>query len=149
MFLLALLSLFISGCVFNQEGQEQVKEQPTRPINVKNSVIENVDRKTGQEISEHLVELASQVPEVNDATAVVIGPYAIVGIDVKEELNRTEVGSVKYSVAESLKHDPNGKNALIVADPDITARLRHIAIDIDKGEPIEGILNDFGDIVAR
>ena len=40
---------------------------------------------------------------VNDATAVVVGKYAIVGIDVKAKLDRTRVESIKYSVAESLK----------------------------------------------
>ena len=43
------------------------------------------------------------MPGVNDATAVVVGKYAIVGIDVKAKLDRTRVESIKYSVAESLK----------------------------------------------
>ena len=85
---------------------------------LKNSYIENVDRKTGQEISKRLVELATSIPNVNDATAVVIGRYAIVGIDVNSKLERSQVGSIKYSVAESLKKDPYGANAIVVADAD-------------------------------
>ena len=46
---------------------------------------------------------SASVPGVNDATAVVVGKYAIVGIDVKAKLDRTRVESIKYSVAESLK----------------------------------------------
>ena len=61
---------------------------------------------------------------MNDATAVVLGPYAIVGIDVNKNLDRSEVGSIKYSVAESLKNDPYGARAVVVADPDMNARVK-------------------------
>ena len=37
------------------------------------------------DIAEHLVNIASSVPDVNDATALVFGRYAIVGIDVNKD----------------------------------------------------------------
>lgn len=97
----AILLIFsIAGCSNNEVNQKQENKSL---VNVKNSYIENVDRKTGQEISKRLVELATSVPNVNDATAIVIGRYAIVGIDVNSKLERSQVGTIKYSVAESLK----------------------------------------------
>lgn len=86
---------------------------------------------------------------MNDATAVVIGDYAIVGIDIDANIERSEVGSIKYSVAESLKHDPHGANAMIIADPDLYARLQEIGEDIRTGQPIEGIMNELSDITGR
>jgi YhcN/YlaJ family sporulation lipoprotein len=139
---------FISGCGLNNEANdENIRQQQN--IHVKNSTIQNVDRKTGQEVSRHLVDLATSFPNVKDATAVVLGNYAIVGIDVKENLDRSEVGATKYSVAESLKNDPYGANAIVVADPDITARLREIQEDIKNGEPFQGIINELADISGR
>lgn len=139
---------FISGCgLNNQANDENIRQQQN--IHVKNSTIQNVDRKTGQEVSHHLVDLATSIPNVKDATAVVLGNYAIVGIDVKENLDRSEVGATKYSVAESLKNDPYGANAMVVADPDITARLREIQEDIKNGEPFQGIINELADISGR
>lgn len=120
-----------------------------QPLHVKNSTVQNVDRMTGQEIAQHLVDLASRVPKVNDATAVVIGNYALVGIDVDEDLERSEVGMIKYSVAESLKKDPYGAQAVVIADPDMTARLREIGDDIKNGKPIQGIFNELADISGR
>ena len=64
-------------------------------------------------------------------------------------MDRSEVGSIKYSVAESLKNDPHGARAMIVADPDVNARLKEIGEDIRKGEPIEGIMNELADIAGR
>lgn len=146
-----LLLLLLTSCNQNNENNKvgQNPEMNQHTINVKNTTINNVDRKTGQDISKRLVNLATSIPNVNDATAVVIGPYAIVGIDIKENLERSEVGSIKYSVAESLKNDPDGASAFIIADPDITARLEEISDDIENGKPVQGIFNELADITGR
>lgn len=120
-----------------------------QPVAMKNNQTENVDRKTGQTISKRLVQLASDVPGVKDATAVVFGKYAIVGIDVDANLERSQVGTIKYSVAESLKHDPYGAESIVVADPDINARLKEIASDIRNGKPGQGIIRELADIAGR
>lgn len=138
--------LLLAGCAANGDQQSQTDNHIA---NVKNSTIDNVNRKSGQEISERLVDLATSIPNVNDATAVVIGRYAIVGIDINSNLERSEVGSIKYAVAESLKNDPYGAKAMIVADPDINARLGEIAEDIQDGEPVQGIFNELADITGR
>lgn len=148
-YLMLFATMFILfGCAEKNDDVAQ-KQSNNTAINVKNSTIENVDKQTGQQISQHLTELASSLPNVNDATAIVLGKYAIVGIDVNKDLDRSEVGSIKYSVAESLKHDPHGARAIVVADPDINARLKEIRDDIQKGEPIQGIMNELSDIAGR
>ncbi|WP_075981061.1 YhcN/YlaJ family sporulation lipoprotein [Bacillus massilinigeriensis] len=143
---LFLSILFLSGCGFNNGNNNQDNNSK---VSVNNSTIQNVDRKTGQQISKHLVNLATSIKGVNDATAVVLGKYAIVGIDVNSNIDRSQVGSIKYAVSEGLKDDPNGANAMVVADPDMTARLREISEDIQKGEPIQGIINELADISGR
>lgn len=140
-------TVLLAGCgINNNQGQEPQKQNV---VNVKNSAIQEVDQTSGQEISKRLVELASSIPNVNDATAIVLGKYAIVGIDINKNLERSEVGSIKYSVAESLKNDPYGARAVIIADPDLNARLKEVSTDIQKGEPIQGIMNELADIAGR
>lgn len=146
-FIVLLITLLTACGTNNNANEDNSKQQQT--INVRNTTIQNVDRQSGQEISQHLVDLASSIPNVNDATAVVLGNYAIVGIDVKEDLERSEVGAIKYSVAESLKNDPHGARAVVVADPDVTARIREISDDIRDGKPIQGIFNELADISGR
>jgi len=146
--LILAICLFLGGC--NTNNQKQITKSDNQSlVNVKNSYIESVDRKTGQEISKRLVNLATSIPNVNDATAVVIGNYAIVGIDVNAKIDRSQVGSIKYSVAESLKKDPYGANAVVVADADTTQRLREIQADIKNGRPIQGIMEELSDIAGR
>ncbi|EIJ81642.1 sporulation lipoprotein, YhcN/YlaJ family [Bacillus methanolicus PB1] len=144
--LLVLLLLNIAACNTQNEGAETKKQDL---VSVKNTAFEEVDRKTGQEISRRLAELATSIRNVNDATAVVLGKFAIVGIDVDSNIERSEVGTIKYSVAESLKQDPYGARAIVVADPDMNARLREISQDIENGEPIQGIINELSDITGR
>ncbi|MET3316957.1 UNVERIFIED_ORG: YhcN/YlaJ family sporulation lipoprotein [Peribacillus simplex] len=142
--------LLMTGCSMNnnnnEESQDNTKSNLTK---VNNSSVQETDRKTGQQTAKRLTGLAKSIPEVNDATAVVLGKYAIVGIDIDQDIERSQVGTIKYSVGESLKHDPNGANAIIVADPDIYERIREVAKDINNGKPVRGILNELADITSR
>jgi len=144
--MITALCLIIAGC---STKKELTNNQNENNVNVKNSYIENVDRKSGQEISKRLVKLATSVPNVKDATAVVLGRYAIVGIDVNAKIDRSQVGSIKYSVAESLRKDPYGANAVVFADADTTQRLQEIQTDINKGRPIQGIMEELADVAGR
>ncbi|MEH7013950.1 YhcN/YlaJ family sporulation lipoprotein [Neobacillus niacini] len=141
------LLLILAACNNNTNNAQNNEKQSL--VNVKNSYIEEVDRKTGQEISKRLVELATSIPNVHDATAVVIGRYAIVGIDVNSKIERSQVGTIKYSVAESLKKDPYGARAIVVADADTNQRLKEISADIQKGRPIQGIMEELADVAGR
>ncbi len=145
--LFTVIILLISGCGFNQ-NQAADKDNDDR-IQVKNTTNNQIDRKSGQEIARHLVDLAASIPEVNDATAVVLGQFAVVGIDVNSKLDRNRVESIKYSVAESLKHDPYGANAVVIADPDTVERVRQMGNEIGEGRPIVGILDELAQIVGR
>lgn len=98
---------------------------------------------------ERLSQLASRVKKVQSATAVVLGNWAVVGIMVDPKLERSEVGVVKYSVAEALKADPQGANAIVTADPGIVQRLREMSADMKAGRPVAGISEELGDIVGR
>lgn len=146
--MISVLLLFLPSCNLTQNAQNQNNDKQSL-VHVKNSYIEEVDRQTGQEVSKHLVELATSIPNVNDATAVVLGRYAIVGIDVNSKLERSQVGSIKYSVAESLKKDPHGARAVVVADADTMQRLKEINGDIKRGRPIQGIMEELADIAGR
>lgn len=144
-FLTSIIFFILGGCN-NYKVQNNSNEQL---VHVKNSSLQETNRKTRQEISKHLVSLATSIPHVNDAAAVVLGRYAFVGIDVDSKINRTEVGSIKYSVAEALKKDPNGAHSIVVADPDTTQRLKNISGEIKRGKPIQGIMNELAEVAGR
>ena len=142
--------MLLSACGIQNNARDEANELPgNRPIHVKNSAQEPVNREDGQAISRRLVKITESVPGVNDATAVVLGRLSVVGIDVKDNLERSKVESIKYSVAEALQNDPYGANAAVVADPDTVNRLRAMGREIQAGRPVKGILDELAAIVGR
>ncbi|WP_068672512.1 YhcN/YlaJ family sporulation lipoprotein [Oceanobacillus sp. Castelsardo] len=149
--IISLLTLFIfAGCAEqNKESSLESRETNDQFVQVKNSSPNEQAELSNSEIAAHLSNVASRIPEVNDATTVVAGPYAVVGIDVDKDLDRSRVGTIKYTVLESLYHDPYGKTAVVVADADVTERLKGIAEKIRQGHPVQGFVDELSAIVGR
>jgi YhcN/YlaJ family sporulation lipoprotein len=146
-FLSVILPFFIlMGCSIGNNRQDTTNRSL---VHVKNTVNESVQNKSGQQIARHLAEVANRVPNVDDAAALVIGKYAIVGIDVNDKIDASRVGTIKYSVAESLQKDPYGANAIIIADPDLYTRLKNIVREVNNGRPVQAFMNEIADIVGR
>ena len=100
-------------------------------------------------VARHLEALAKSVPGVKDARCVVFGNTAVVGVDVDETLDRSRVGTLKYSVAEAFRKDPYGIDAFVTADMDLNARIREIRADIEAGHPVAGFIEELTDIIGR
>lgn len=147
--ILSFTIVLLSGCNNHNNDAIERDQGQSNIISVKNSTTNHIDRKTGQQIARHLVELAKSVPNVNDATAVVVGKYAVVGIDVDSKLERSRVSTIKYTVTEALKKDPYGANAVVIADSDTNQRLKQMGKEIQNGKPISGIIEELADIVGR
>lgn len=97
----------------------------------------------------HLESLAKQVEGVKGAHCVLLGNTAIVGIDVDSKLERARVGTIKYSVAEALRKDPDGAGAIVTADVDLNQRLTEIGNKIRQGHPVSGFATELADIMGR
>ncbi|WP_156857595.1 YhcN/YlaJ family sporulation lipoprotein [Oceanobacillus sp. AG] len=145
--ILCLAALY--GC----QGKDNAAQEETQPNNrfmqVENRNDTDDVQLTNTEIAEHLSNVANNVPGVNEASALVAGPYTVVAIDVEEDMDRSRVGTIKYSVSEALYHDPWGKTAVVVADADLMARVRGMGEQIQAGYPIQGIVDELSAIVGR
>jgi len=104
---------------------------------------------TAEQRQIYLEELAQRVPGVNGAHCIIMGKTAIVGIDVDAKLERARVGSIKYSVAEALRKDPQGAGAVVTADIDINQRLVEIGNKIREGHPVSGFATELADMIGR
>ncbi|SFB18340.1 sporulation lipoprotein, YhcN/YlaJ family [Lentibacillus halodurans] len=150
--ILSFLSFtLLIGCQQNQEEQSLPEETDNneRFIQVEDSDPVEQQQLTNNEIASHLANVASDVPDVQDATSVVAGPYAVVGIDVDKDLDRSRVGSIKYSVLEALQKDPYGKTAVVVADGDAVERIRSMGDKVAQGYPVQGVVDELSAIVGR
>ncbi|WP_234447090.1 YhcN/YlaJ family sporulation lipoprotein [Virgibacillus salexigens] len=151
LYTIMLVSIVIfAGCQLqSQEKPLSDEEKNNQMIQVKNSDPTQQKNLSNNEIADHLANIASNVPNVNSATSVVAGPYAVVGIDVDKDLDRSRVGTIKYSVLEALYHDPYGKTAVVVADADGNERIRGMADKISQGHPVHAVVDEVAAIVGR
>ncbi|MEI4828332.1 YhcN/YlaJ family sporulation lipoprotein [Bacillus sp. FJAT-53711] len=150
-FYFCICLLLLASCS-TKKNDNAASPSPTsnaKLIRTKSETNQDVTYKSNEKVADHLARLASSVPGVNDATAIVLGKYAVVGIDVNAKLDRSRVETIKYSVAESLKHDPLGANAVVVADIDTYQRLKDMGKRIKEGKAGEGILDELAAIVGR
>lgn len=124
----------------------------TTPNNTNSGQVGNVNDNNGKvdtTTANHLKSLAESVPGVKNANCVVMGKTAVVGLNVDGDLDRAEVGSIKYTVAEALQKDPAGANALVTADLDVSNRIAELGRHIQQGHPVSGVASELADIVGR
>ncbi|ALX47350.1 YhcN/YlaJ family sporulation lipoprotein [Lentibacillus amyloliquefaciens] len=150
--ILSVLSItLLIGCQQNDNEQSlpEETEDNGRFVQVKDSDPVEQQRLTNTEIAAHLSNVANDVPNVENATSAVAGPYAVVGIDVDQNLDRSRVGTIKYTVLEALQKDPYGKTAVVVADGDVVERIRSMGNKMAQGYPVQGVVDELSAIVGR
>ncbi|HLR15077.1 MAG TPA: YhcN/YlaJ family sporulation lipoprotein [Bacillota bacterium] len=145
--ILSCLAIILMACKDNNNNQTLDTNKQFQQVENSNPLPK--EDASNNEIAAHLAQLANRVPDVNEATAIIAGPYAIVAIDVDETLERERVGTVKYSVSEALYKDPYGKSAVVIADADLIERFRQMGQQISDGFPIQGIVDELAAIVGR
>lgn len=142
--------LFLAACGQEEETPLAGEEKNTDRIEqVKNSDPTKLENLDNNQIATHLANIATEIPNVNDAQAIVAGTYTVVAIDVDKDLDRSRVGTIKYSVSEALYHDPYGKTAVVVADADVMERVRGMSDKIGQGHPVQGVVDELAAIVGR
>jgi YhcN/YlaJ family sporulation lipoprotein len=151
-FIGALLLTFagVTGACSGDQGAAPKANQAdqTHQVRVQQSA-PNVNEERSQATVERLEQLAEGISEVKHANCVIFGNTAIVGIDVAGDIDRSRVGTIKYAVAEALRQDPVGINAIVTADMDLNHRLQEIRQDIKNGRAMQGMAEEMADIVGR
>ncbi|RPF56127.1 YhcN/YlaJ family sporulation lipoprotein [Aquisalibacillus elongatus] len=145
--IMMLIILFSAGCMSQQQGNNMNSNPDIEQLS--DSETEQSNNHSNREASQRLAKLATQVPNVNDARVLVFGSYTLIGIDIDEDLDRSRVGSVKYSVTEAVKDDPFGHYAFVMADGDIMERIRNMNQMIRNGEPADAIIDEISNVVGR
>lgn len=153
--ILGLFALAVAGCG-RQTDNDQTGQTSPPPEAAEHGAqaqdareMRKLDIDDPAAVARHLEELAKSVPGVKDARCVVFGNTAVVGIDVDETLDRSRVGTLKYSVAEAFRKDPYGIDAFVTADMDLNERIREIRADIQAGHPVAGFVEELTDIIGR
>lgn len=148
--LLPLLVVLASGCSQTAKNGAASSPLPNQnQIQVQQIAPPKLEIKDRQAVAERLENLAVSIPQVESAHCVIFGNTAVVGINVNPNVERSRLGTIKYSVAEALHKDPYGIHAIVTADMDLDQRLRNIRDNVKAGRPVAGFAEQMADIIGR
>ena len=118
--------------------------------NTPNMNNENNNNEYDETQSRRIADIAADVKGVKNATVVITGDTAYVGIDMDKDLENDETDRLKKKVADAIKDEADGIDRVYVsADVDSVQRLREIGRDVRGGRPISGFLDELTEMFRR
>lgn len=120
--------------------------RPGRPTDDNRPISEDARRKAST-----ITSTLNAMEPIENSTAVISGNTALVGIDIVDNY-------YKYDEAEYLKDNledkvrtmmPGITNVAITDSPDMYRRIEKLSKDMDNGNTMEGLTNEFNDLVNR
>ncbi|TVY09622.1 YhcN/YlaJ family sporulation lipoprotein [Paenibacillus cremeus] len=147
---IVLLLSLLSGCTqAPKNGASPSAADPNRQVKVNQTAPQKKEITDPRAVADRLEQIAVSIPNVESANCVVFGNTAVVGINVPPGMDRAKVGTIKLSVAEALKKDPYGVDALVTADMDLAGRLQNMRTQMRNGRAINGFAEEMAAIIGR
>ena len=118
--------------------------------NRNNQFRNNNNNGTVNQEADRLADMAARVSGVDDATVVIAGGNAYVGIDLNDRVQSgTQSQTVERSVYNTVKKAATRYNVYITSDADLLGRLRNMGDGMRNGSPVDRFSNDMRDFDTR
>jgi YhcN/YlaJ family sporulation lipoprotein len=106
------------------------------------------------ELSEEAADKIAELDEVESATVIITDNNAYVGVVLQGEVAGTDetkaLDKIEDKIAEQVKSiNTNVENVYVSVNPDFVDQLKDYGNKINSGEPVEGLFEEFNDIVQR
>lgn len=136
----------------NTNVDEDIRKNTTdniRANDTRNMTDNDMDRNLSDR-AENIARKVANLNDVNSATVVISGDTALVGVDIKNNLEGNITDDLKGKIRKIVKNTDNRiDNVSVTADPDLYQRLSNMARDIRNGKPISGFSNEIQEILRR
>lgn len=110
----------------------------------------NNNSENNTERANRIVKKVTELNEVNRASVLVNNNTAIVGINMRNNVEGELTRNLKQKVERIVKNtDNNIENVSITADPDLFTRITNMANQIGNGQPLSGFAEQFEEILRR
>lgn len=139
----------------NLNGKNNVGEDVRRNAtdNIRTNDTRDMTDNVDTNLSDRAEDIARKVANLNDvnsATVVISGDTALVGVDMKNNLEGKITDDLKRKVEKVVKDtDDKIDNVSVTADPDLYKRLDNMARDIRNGKPISGFSKEIQEMLRR
>ena len=100
--------------------------------------------------AENISRKVADLNDINSCTTVITGNTALVGIDMKNNVEGKVTDDIKRKVEKTVKDaDNNITTVSVTADADLYKRLSNMARDIRNGKPVSGFADEIQEILRR
>lgn len=151
-----IFSVFLVGCRGAEKPNLPRTKQEDRNIidnEIERKDLDIVEEKSDKALSTRAEKIADSIvdlPGVDDATVVITGNTALVGVDIEDELEGKVVTDLKKQIVTRVKQiDKNIENVTVTADPDLFERIDDIAQEINRGRGMNEFTDEVKEIIRR
>lgn len=115
-----------------------------------NNLGNNVNFNKTTRRADDVARTCEQVTGVENATVVVAGNTAYVGVDLDKNTGLANERDIKNAVAQKVRASGQDINTVYVsADADFMTRLRNIGAGVRNGRPVEGFTTELNNMIQR
>jgi len=112
--------------------------------------VPNADPQEDDRRADKLSDRIEDMEDVEEATVIISGSTAYIGIDMDESLQGRMTDTLKQKVIDKAKEaDKMLSRVYVSADSDTVTRLKNYARDIEDGKPISGIIRQIDELFRR
>lgn len=100
--------------------------------------------------SEEIAKKISDLPEIDKASVVINNDTALVGCKLRGDTQGTMTTTLRDKIERIVRDtDSNIKNVSITTEPDLYKRIKTMATDLDRGNPVEDFADEIRDLIRR
>lgn len=115
-----------------------------------NNMIKNNRDNALSSRAEKVAKKVQDLKEVNSATVIISGRTALVGVNIKNNIEGKLTTNLKNKIEKIVKNtDASITNVSVTADADLYKRISNMANDIRIGKPVSGFAKEFQEILRR
>lgn len=141
-----------NGDSYNDQNMNNNEDMNNEDMNNEDTGMgnENMNGNQMDNKSEMIADKLVEMQGVDDATVVISGNTAMVGVDISGTMEGNMTDKVKNDIKSKVREtDSNIKQVMVSASPDIFNRLDNIAQKINQGDAIEGFRDEINEIMKR
>ncbi|HZG61850.1 MAG TPA: YhcN/YlaJ family sporulation lipoprotein [Anoxybacillus sp.] len=146
------------GCTANYDNEARNMDnnvQNARYNTTDNNRAQDIgtNRRTNQqtrEVAEEAADRVADLEEVRQANVVVTNRNAYVAVILDDQPKGEMTRAVENKISNAVKQtDRNIRNVFVSTNPDFVDRMADYSNKLQRGEPIEGLFEEFNEMVLR
>lgn len=102
------------------------------------------------EVADQAANKVKEMKEVQDANVIVTENNAFVAVMLKDNAEDEVTKQIEEKVSKAVKEaDQDIENVYVSSNPDFVDRMRNYGDDIQNGDPVEGLFEEFSEMTRR